>query len=93
MEDLSYECFSVENSNVLNSLLNIKKKNIVKPIQNVMLISKIGETEKKIDKLLINRIKAIELFHWGKITTDGEISVIGSNQSESDPVAVIASDF
>lgn len=93
MEDLSYASFSEKSPDVLNRLLKIHGNHIVSPIQNVMLISKIGETEKQINSLLINGTKVIDLFRWGKITSEGETSVIASYQSEVDPVAIISPDF
>ncbi|RNB83879.1 hypothetical protein EDM59_15275 [Brevibacillus nitrificans] len=91
--ELSNACFSAGNSNILNTLLNVNGNNIIRPVQNVMLISKVSETEKQINKMLINHTKALEIFHWGKVTSDGEVTTLSSYQLETSPVALIASDF
>jgi hypothetical protein len=91
--ELSNACFSVDNSNILNTLLNVNENSLIRPVQNVMLISKISETEKQINKMLINHTKALEIFHWGKVTSDGEVTTLSAYQLETSPVALIAADF
>lgn len=66
MEELSYACFSEKRVAPLNEILGISNNKIVKPNQNILLVSKIGETEKTLDENWVNGVRLKDLFLWGK---------------------------
>lgn len=59
----------------------------------VILVSKIGETERFIRDKQFNYTEISKIFFWGKLDSDGRASVIGPYQLQGTPSCVVSSDL
>lgn len=60
---------------------------------NVVLVSKIGETTDFIHENSINDSRITDLFQWGKLNVDGQITALTSGQINAKPSSLIVSDL
>jgi len=60
---------------------------------NVILVSPIGDTEDFLESHTINGTKLNELFLWGKLDSEGYVSLISAHKINADPSCLIASDI
>jgi hypothetical protein len=61
--------------------------------ENLILVSKIGETVRSIQGHCINHSKIIDLFQWGKLDVNGNVTMLTSGQYAAKPSCLIASDL
>jgi len=61
--------------------------------ENLILVSKIGETVRSIQGHYINHSKIIDLFQWGRLDVNGNVTVLTSGQRAAEPSCLIASDL
>jgi len=59
---------------------------------NVILVSRIGETERFIRENQINRSSIIDLFLWGKLDVEGNVSIVGPQQIQGNPCCIVSAD-
>ena len=60
---------------------------------NVILVSRIGETERFIRENQINRSSIIDLFLWGKLDVEGNVSIVGPQQIQGNPCCIVSADL
>ncbi len=60
---------------------------------NVMLVSRIGETEHFVRENKINGTNIIDLFLWGKLDVEGNVSIMGPQQIQGNPCCLVSSDL
>ncbi len=60
---------------------------------NILLVSKIGETTDFIEENSINDSRITDLFQWGKLNVDGQITALASGQVKAKPSSLIVSDL
>jgi len=60
---------------------------------NVILVSRIGETERFIRENQINGGSIIDLFLWGKLDAEGNVSIVGSQQIQGNPCCIVSTDL
>lgn len=60
---------------------------------NVILVSRIGETERFTKENYINGTSIIDLFLWGKLGVEGNVSIMGPHQIQGNPSCIISSDL
>lgn len=87
-------CSSEILNNQIDGILGIKtqgNKAIFK--DNVILVSKIGETYHFITENYINKCQIVDLFQWGKVDVQGRVTVLASGQIQTQPSALIVSDL
>jgi hypothetical protein len=60
---------------------------------NVILVSRIGETEHFIRETQINRSSLIDLFLWGKLDGEGNIFIAGPQQIQGNPCCIVSADL
>ncbi len=61
--------------------------------ENLILVSKIGETSHFIHEHSINNSKIVDLFQWGKLDISGDITTLTPGQIEAHPSCLIASEL
>jgi len=61
--------------------------------ENLILVSKIGETTNFIQGYYINNSRIVELFQWGKLDVNGNMTSLTSGQYAAEPSCLIASDL
>ena len=60
---------------------------------NVLLVSRIGETEHFAKVNYINGTSIIDLFLWGKLNVEGDVSIIGPQQIQANPCCLVSTDL
>jgi hypothetical protein len=60
---------------------------------NLILVSRIGETEQFIKQYYINQTSIADLFLWGKLNTKGTTTIVGSQQIQANPCCLVSSDL
>lgn len=60
---------------------------------NVILASRIGETVDFVKENQINGKPIIDLFLWGKVNTDGNVSILGPQNIQANPCCLVSPDF
>lgn len=60
---------------------------------NIILVSRIGETERFIRENQINGSSIIDLFLWGKLDVEGNVSIVGPQQIQGNPCCIISADL
>jgi hypothetical protein len=60
---------------------------------NVILVSRIGETERFIRQNCVNGASIIDLLLWGKLNAEGEVSIIGHQQIQANPSCLLSADL
>lgn len=81
-------------NNQLDSILGIKTQgNRAIFEDNIILVSKIGETQRFITENYINKRQIVELFPWGKVDIQGSVTALTWGQIRTQPSALIASDL
>lgn len=60
---------------------------------NIVYVGGIGKTLEFVNNTNLNNSKIIDLFLWGKIDTDGNISILNSNNIQASPSCIIAPDL
>ena len=60
---------------------------------NLIIISKIGDTEDFVNKIKFNSIKIADLFLCGKLNVCGNEKIIGSDQIKANPSCLVSSDL
>lgn len=60
---------------------------------NIILVSRIGETERFIRENQINGRSIIDLFLWGKLDVEGNVSIVGPQQIQGNPCCIISADL
>ncbi|MFA5135861.1 MAG: DrmE family protein [Patescibacteria group bacterium] len=60
---------------------------------NLIFVTKIGEAEEFIKNHKINGTKLKEIFLWGKIDAEGNVSTISDHRIDADPSCLVASDL
>ncbi len=61
--------------------------------KNIILVSKIGETQRFAKEIFVNEISITDLFLWGKLDVNGDTSIIGQQQIQGNPSCIIAPDL
>lgn len=78
----------------LDKILGIKSlDNMAMFHENLILISKIGATESFIKNTCINGSQIIDMFIWGKLDSQGNLSKLKTEQVEAKPSCIISSDL
>ncbi|MFC1991463.1 DrmE family protein [Chloroflexota bacterium] len=60
---------------------------------DLILVSRIGETERFLRQHYINGTSIVDLFLWGKLDTEGNATIIGSQQIQANPCCLISQDL
>jgi len=61
--------------------------------KNIILVSKIGETQRFAKEVFVSGISITDLFLWGKLDVNGDTSIIGQHQIQGNPSCIISSDL
>ncbi|MFC2016892.1 DrmE family protein [Chloroflexota bacterium] len=61
--------------------------------KNIILVSKIGETQRFAKEIFVNGISITDLFLIGKLDVNGDTSIIGQHQIQGNPSCIISSDL
>ncbi|GAI15726.1 unnamed protein product, partial [marine sediment metagenome] len=61
--------------------------------KNIILVSKIGETQRFAKEIFVSGISITDLFLWGKLDVNGDTSIIGQHQIQGNPSCIISSDL
>ncbi len=61
--------------------------------RNLILVSRIGETTNFIQEHYLNNIGVIDVFQWGKLDVNGDVTVLTSGQRAAEPSCLIAGDL
>lgn len=78
----------------IDSILGIKSQGNRAIFQdNIILVSKIGETTYFIQENVINNSRIMDLFQWGKLDVYGNVTPMASGQIEAKPSSLIVSDL
>lgn len=60
---------------------------------DLILVSRIGETERFVRQHYINGTSIVDLFLWGKLDTEGNATIIGSQQIQANPCCLVSPDL
>jgi hypothetical protein len=95
LEAVSRAVYSADRlDSAVDSILGIRtmgNKTLFKT--NVILVSRIGETEHFIRENQVNGSGIIDLFLWGKLDPEGNASIIGPRQIHGNPCCIISADL
>ena len=78
----------------IDSILNINtsgNKSIFE--SNIIYVGRIGKTVEFINNTKINKSRLVDLFLWGKLDTDGKISIITPKKIQASPPCIISPDL
>ena len=60
---------------------------------DLIVVSRIGETQRFAKQHYINGTSIVDLFLWGKLDTDGNATIIGSQQIQANPCCLVSPDL